>query len=549
MFTFAVLIGLYSYLIFSLGITGLLYKNVVIWSTLIFWSLALFYFRKSLIKVARDIKSTRRIKNKFLLLLAVIFVLQAVVNLIGALGPELAFDALWYHLTLPKLYLQNHSISLIPSLSYYSVMPQLGEMLYVASLALGNEILSKFLQFLFGLLTCLVLYKLQRKFFNPFISMIGVLIFYSNLVVAWESITAYIDLIRTFYEITALWTFINWWQEGKRKWLVLSAVMVGLAINTKILAAGSVLIFTSIIIFKEVKKLRHTSKIQNTLYKIHNTFNKLFIYWLTCLLVSAPWFIFSFINTGNPLYSLTVPINKTEPAQLIFFSFPKEIWNLFTNSADPLTPLYMIFFPLIIFSFFKFRPEIKIISLYSLLAVVVWYFTPTTGGGRFILPYLPALSIICAACLNLFIENKKKYGGFFPKFLIVLTIFVSLISLGYRFGANSKYIPVLLGKETKQKFLTDHLNFAFGDFYDTDNFFKENIKATDKVLLFGFHNLYYINFPFIDSSWLKADDKFNYIATQNTQLPEKYKNWKLIYSNSKTMVKLYKPTLSLREAP
>jgi hypothetical protein len=253
-----------------------------------------------------------------------------------------------------------------------------------------------------------------------------------------------------------------------------------------------------------------------------------------------PWLIFSYVNTANPVFPFFSEIYKIAPEPFTIFSFPKEIWNLFTNSADPLSPLYAIFFPLIIFSFSKFKKEIKIITLYSLLAIVVWFFTPRTGGGRFILPYLPAFSIVCAACLNFFMENKKKYGSIFPKFLISLIIFVSLISIGYRFAANSKYIPVLLGKETKQKFLTDHLNFSFGDFYDTDNFFKNHLKPTDRVLLFGFHNLYYIDFPFIDSSWQKAGDRFNYIATHNSQLPEKYKDWKLIYTNAKTMVKLYK---------
>ena len=36
--------------------------------------------------------------------LFVILIGQILVNLIGALGPELGFDALWYHLTEAKLF-------------------------------------------------------------------------------------------------------------------------------------------------------------------------------------------------------------------------------------------------------------------------------------------------------------------------------------------------------------------------------------------------------------------------------------------------------------
>ena len=38
--------------------------------------------------------------------LFVILIGQILVNLIGALGPELGFDALWYHLTEAKLFWQ-----------------------------------------------------------------------------------------------------------------------------------------------------------------------------------------------------------------------------------------------------------------------------------------------------------------------------------------------------------------------------------------------------------------------------------------------------------
>ncbi len=538
MFIFALLIGIYSYIIFALGINGLLYKNVAIWSALIFWSLAFYWYRNNIIKTIKYIKPISRLKNKLLLLFALIFILQVGINFIGALGPELAFDALWYHLTLPKLYLEHHSISYIPGgLLYYSAMPKLAEMLYLTSLAFNGEILAKVIHFSFGLLTCLALYNFQRKFFSPLISMIGVVIFYSNLVVAWESITTYVDLIRAFFEVIALWAFVNWWEDRKRKWFVLSAIMVGLAVTTKLLAIGSLIIFSLLIFLSSRPKWRRHHEVDSTL--VVDLIQYLLTYWLIVLAVPLPWFIFSYINTGNPVYPFFSEIYKIAPEPLTTLDFFSEIWDLFTNSPDPLSPLYMIFLPIIIFSSSKFKQEIKIISLYSALAVLVWFFTPRTGGGRFILPYLPALSISCAACLNFLIENKKKYGVYITKFLVIIIILVSFTSIGYRFTANSKYIPVLLGKESKSEFLTSHLNFSFGDFYDTDGYFKKNIKKEDKVLLIGFHNLYYADFPFIDASWLKEGDKFNYIATQNTQLPQKYKSWKLIYTNTKTMVKLY----------
>jgi hypothetical protein len=118
-------------------------------------------------------------------------------------------------------------------------------------------------------------------------------------------------------------------------------------------------------------------------------------------------------------------------------------------------------------------------------------------------------------------------------------ILVSVTSIGYRFIANIRYLPVVLGRETKALYLTRHLNFAYGDFYDTDGYFGKHLKSSDTVLLYGFHNLYYVDFNFVDSSWVKKGDEFDYIAVQNVSLPKKFNFWSKIYYNPLTKVSLY----------
>ncbi len=558
MFTFGISIGIYAYLIFLLGITGLLYNNILNSLTIVFWGAFFYLNRRTLSRIVGDIKKIKKSKDKLFLMVFLFVFIQGLINLLGALGPEIAFDALWYHLTIPKLWLNGHKIFFIPGgLLYYSAMPKLGELLYTSGLVLFNEQLPKLIHFSFGLLTCIALYKLSRKFFSPFISLIAVVIFYSNLVVAWESITAYVDLVRTFFEVMALWSFINWWENQKLKWFILSAIMVGLAIATKLLAIGSLAIFSMLIIYKfstnagaslklatkrsgadypSSLSLRRTGK---SAPAKSATLSSILVYWTISLAIPLPWFLFSYINTGNPVYPFFTQVYKIFPEPLTAWRFFSETWNLFIHSPDPLSPIYIMFLPLVIYVFPKLKKEIKIIALYSFIGILMWYFTPRTGGGRFILAFLPAFSIVCAAVINFFIENRKIYGAFMAKFLVLLIMFVTSISIVYRFAANSKYIPVILGKETKDQFLTNHLNFPFGDFYDTDRYFERKIKQTDKVLLLGFHNLYYVNFPFIDSSWIAKGERFNYIAIQGAKLPSQFGNWNLIYNNPKTHVELY----------
>jgi len=534
MFTLAIFIGIYSYLIFVLGLLGILSKRYVIESSLLFVLLAFFYKKKLFFEffIKSPLRfSLKSIKNNKLQSICVFFIIcQLVVNLIGALGPELGFDALWYHLTLPKIYIIYRSIQHIPGgLLYYSDMPKLSEMLYTAALSIDSEILAKVIHFLFGVLATIATYMLANIFYNKKISIIASLIFYSNLVVAWESITAYIDLARTFFEVMALWGFILWIKKGQKKWFVVSGITLGLAICTKTLAIGDIVIFILLIIFT------------GNLHKKTNEeiFQNILLYIITALLIPLPWFVNAFINTHNPLYPLftNYEIHQTFGEVINPLRFIRLGWQILTKSADPLSPVYIAFLPLAIFEICRFKKELsegkKIIILYSFFSFILWYITPQTGGGRFILPYLPAYSLLVA---SVFTYNYTKW---FRRSLLGFVFLIAGISIVYRGFANVRYIPFILGRETKAEFLTNHLNFSFGDFYDTDGFFVKHIKPTDKVLLYGFHNLYYVNFPFIDNSWVKKGERFNYIAVQNGELPKRFSHWYSIYVNRKTRVKVY----------
>lgn len=531
MFGIAFAIGSYSYLIFALGLLGILQKEIIFFLTSIFIGFYIFLNRenvKSLCCELHNVLNSLDTHNIYFLVI-ILICFQAVVNLIGALGPEIAFDALWYHLTLPKIYLIDRSIHYIPGgLLYYSAMPKLIEILYIPALALGNEIVAKLIHYFFGILTLIVTYKLSRKYLSPKYSLLTVLIFYSNLVVAWESTTAYIDLARAFFEIMALWLFINWWEKHDRVLLIKSGMMLGFAISAKLLSIGSLIILLIFIIYKTLLRTQknHFSSINN-----------LFIFLFFSLLIPLPWFIFSYINNGNPVYPFftnTYNVRLNYQSLLNPVTFITDMWQLLVTNSDPISPIYIILLPLIVINFSKLKMSEKIIAYYSIACVLLWYFTPRTGGGRFILPYLPAFSILCALIIKQVSYERIRY------FIIYIILFLSLITISYRTVANSRYLNVLLGSQTKENFLADNLNYEYGDFYDVDRYFEKNISAKDMILVYGIHNLYYVNFPFIHESWVKKGDKFNYVLIKDNILPKEMKQAKLVYSNEKIKIKLYK---------
>ncbi|MCL4385593.1 MAG: glycosyltransferase family 39 protein, partial [Cyanobacteria bacterium] len=287
MFNLAILVGIYSYLILDLAFLDILYKKNIYLLTAVYLLLMVFVYKKSIKKFFSKKQNNLKFfnivtKDKLLILLSLLFLSQAAVNLIGALGPELSFDALWYHLTFPKLYLLNHSIVHTNGGNfYYSYMPKLIEMIYTSALAIHSEILAKIIHFFFGILSAIAIYLLSRKFFSAKISLIASVIFYSNLVIVWESIAAYRDLGRTFFEILALWSFIEWAEKQKIRYFLQSAIMIGLAITTQVLAFGSLFIFLILTFF-----YLYINK--NPLKKIINYF---LIYFSVSLFVPLPCFV------------------------------------------------------------------------------------------------------------------------------------------------------------------------------------------------------------------------------------------------------------------
>ena len=431
MFQLAVFIGIYSYALMALGLVGALTRGPILGVTILFfWGLCLVWRTKLHLYSLRLVRGTTLFagNNPFVLVLVLIIFFQAGVNLVGALGPEMGFDALWYHLPIPKIWLEAHRIFFIGGNLYYSAMPKLIDMLYV-----WGETPAKLTHLVFGLLSTAVTYKLARKWLDEKWALLAAVIFYSNLVVGWQSITAYVDLGRTFFEALAFYLLVN-------KKIYKSAIVLGLAIATKLIALGSLPIML-ILLWARKGSLKMS-----------------IIYFLISIFVSLPWLIFAWINTGNPVYPI--------------FSGYRLDWNWDFNIlrlADPISPIYVMVLPMAIWLRRKLPAALVI---YCLLSFMVWFLIPRTGGGRFLLPYLPAFSVLAAIVIKQTRERPVQ------KILLAMVVVVGIVSIGYRAVANTKYLPVILGKQSKQDFLDKYLNRDFGNnfFYLPDDKLKSLYK-------------------------------------------------------------------------
>jgi len=419
-------------------------------------------------------------------LLTVLLISQFLVNLIGALGPELGFDALWYHLTEAQLFLNNHSLFPIKgNLLYWSGLPRLAEILFALALKIWDERLAKLLHLLAGVLSTWLLYRLGKKQ-NKTVGLVAANLFYTTLLVGWLSTTAYIDLFVVCFFLLAL-NAKNRFQQA------LSLILLG---ATKLTAVGY---------FLAVTFIPYT------------------------LLGLLPFMLINYLATNNPFYPFFTGIKLTSEWFFngIGFWLSRPL-RLFFDPSFRVGPILLVLL-LTYFKTISWKPYFRAL----IVTFLFWVLGPGTDFGRFAIPFLAVLSLIVAGLFN-----RKKVVIDFALLLVVLQ---SLAGIGSRFYANLKYLPVIMGKQTKADFLAHNLKFHFGDFYDIDGWFADNLRPSDKVLIYNLHNLYYVSFNYDHQSWSQPHSDYTHVLVgDNAPLPPQYSFLPLVYQNPTTRVKLYK---------
>ena len=154
-----------------------------------------------------------------LLLLLVGLVVATV--LLGSV-PPVDRDALTHHLFVPRLWLEHGGIHEIPEIPF-SYYPMNLDLLYTVPLALGNDIVPKYIHYLFALLTALLLHRHIARRLGRVYGLLGAVFFLSVPVILKLSITVYVDLGLVFFTTTALLLLLRWAEEGfPWRWLVLA---------------------------------------------------------------------------------------------------------------------------------------------------------------------------------------------------------------------------------------------------------------------------------------------------------------------------------------
>ena len=212
--------------------------------------------------------------------------------------PPVDRDALTHHLFVPRLWLEHGGIHEIPDIPF-SYYPMNLDLLYTVPLALGNDIVPKYIHYLFALLTALLLHWHIARRLGRVYGLLGAVFFLSVPVILKLSITVYVDLGLVFFTTAALLLLLRWAEEGfPWRWLVLAGLCCGLAAGTKYNGLITIVVLTLLVpvLYQRGAGEAMQSNGRALLCGL--------VFALATLTAFSPWLMRNYSLTGNPIYPL-----------------------------------------------------------------------------------------------------------------------------------------------------------------------------------------------------------------------------------------------------
>jgi len=235
---------------------------------------------------------------KLTMIWAVLFLIVILAVLVLAAVPPVSKDALIHHLAVPKIYLRHGGMVELPSMPF-SYYPMNLNILYGASLYLGNDILPKYMHFAFALATAWILFLYLKRRLSRGYAAFGALFFLCIPVIVQLSITVYIDLGVIFFTTCSILFLFKWLENGMRfRHLAASALFCGLAMGTKYNGLISLFLLTLSVPFL------YSRRSLDVRGRSVRAVGLSMAFFLVAVLVSSPWFIRNVHWTGNPLHPL-----------------------------------------------------------------------------------------------------------------------------------------------------------------------------------------------------------------------------------------------------
>ena len=444
----------------------------------------------------------------------ILITIAAVTNLLATSGPAILYDALIYHLALPKLYLLHGRIISTPE-NLYSGIPFNMEMLYGLTLAISTEKLAALLHCVFGMATALAIWAFMRRHVSNAAGILAALMFYLCPIVLFGSWQAGIDLGAAFYIVMAFITLSLGLDSEEASeatgWSVVTGIFVGLALGVKytLFPLGATVVLVHL--YSNIREGRPAGK---TVWLVVPAFA-----------ILAPWLSKNVAFYGNPVYPFLHKLfGSHAPAEWLAFlsdarahnpvqilttlagikSFFIVPWNISVVNqviGDSLGAVYLALIPLAftmrwgVFRGGQSVPGIRaMVVIFALAGWMTWHLT--SALLRFLVPVLPFVSFAFALAVE-----SRGVPAFLRKTGWAVAIILSMYNFQEIFvmgGAKStgNWDAISSGKPSSDYLKSQHLTYGL-PYYAAMEYINSKLPPDAKVLFLGESRAFYCERKFI----------------------------------------------------
>lgn len=498
-------LGAFSLVIFALAAAGFLYVSVIY----CFLALVSLVWIKDILNLLTGIFNKARssvcavddeISSYFAIFLLVTIFVMVCINFIGAVAPEIQYDSLNYHLTVPKIYLEQHKIVDLPYIMQSYFMKSV-EMLYALCMALAGQIAAKLLSFSGGLLATLLVFVIAKRFYSIKTAILAAAFFYTMPLVSWLSTTTYNELLICSYLTAALFTLLRWSETNEKNLLFLCGLLSAFALSAKLYA---VLLLLPMAAGVGVLSYLHASDKNKFLVVARD----LLLFGAPILVFAVLWSMPTYFQTGNPVFpffnaifnsSLTATTNSF--MNLKDFGMGNKIWNFLLlpwnttffsgKFLEASNGVIGVVFLLSLLSFFhkKKNKSTYVLMFISGGSILSWFFV--AQYLRYLVPVFVLLSILSAYAVQDFMEeNSPLFRRICCTTLIICFVATIPIYLTSFWNIPGRVpFKVALGVESWDYYLSRAIRTYDVSRYLNNKYLPDKIK----VLLIGGENKYYLD--------------------------------------------------------
>jgi 4-amino-4-deoxy-L-arabinose transferase-like glycosyltransferase len=465
-------VACFSYLVMFLGLIGALYVWVVLGVTGLLVLVGVFSKWWS----GSELKRGLFLCSRYEWIPAGLLLILTALNLFGALAPPVYADTLRYHLAAPKYYMARHQIVFVPIVSWNN--PFAFEMFHLWGLLLSLESLGVAVGWLLVLLSALAVWGMWQQLFadaptdDPACggALWAALLFYALPASTLQSTIGKNDALLVFSTTMCMALVMLWLRTGDDRWAGAMGLFAGLAAATKLhglILVGAVGLL--VLIYSLLKDRTSLRRAVGPLLR--------FGVWV--ILVGSPWYIRTWVATGNPVWPLFndifggaywtasqgdvlrrfAALVGGKPTVLGFFAW---IWRLFIDPGSArqllynLPPLVLACIPVIVLPgrITWRRRRLLLAGLFVCAAYfMVWFLAYRVP--RYLYPLYPVLvSVGSAAAWEFKITGRGQTVLVWALILMPLLVYSGVAAL-YNFPA----IRVVLGGESREAYLAQNVPF------------------------------------------------------------------------------------------